>query len=216
MTLLMLEPASVSVSEHTGVSTVSTIVWNRNPTLGTLASSFRSTNHHIHTTTIATTNMPYHVRPATIDDLDTLQAFVLAEAIEAEGATKMPSTVREGIRRGLTDPSLARYWVLEATNSASNDVTTGSTSVVGSISIIREWSDWHATFYWWIQSMFLAQQYRGKGLMKLLVNAVQDAARLENVMELRLYVHRDNQRALKAYRREGFQDSSYDIMQVKL
>lgn len=165
--------------------------------------------------------MPFRVRPATTNDLDVLVDFVLAEATEAEGATKLPSTVRQGIHRGLVDDTLARYWVLESTNEAEKAATSETGGevtpvvVVGSISIVREWSDWHATFYWWIQSMFLDPQVRGKGLMKLLLDAVRATAKTEQVKELRLYVHRDNQRAVKAYRREGFQDSEYDIMSME-
>jgi len=35
----------------------------------------------------------FHVRPATLDDLDTLVSFTLAEAQEAEGLDLVPETV---------------------------------------------------------------------------------------------------------------------------
>ena len=184
----------------------------------------------------------FTTRRASIEDLDSLVEFVLAEATEAEGATKVPTTVREGIRRGLEDPSIARYWVLVATQLAEesascsksvsnfheesgggateNDPQQGREQdkciVVGSISIIREWSDWHATYYWWIQSMFLKLEFRGHGLMKYLVDVVKKAAQNEDAKELRLYVHRDNHRAIEAYQRDGFVASQYDIMSMKL
>lgn len=149
-------------------------------------------------------NLPYTVRAATPADLDTLVAFILAEAAEAEGATKAPETVRAGIGAGLSDPAIARYWVLE--NEAGE--------VVGSISVVREWSDWHAGFYWWIQSIFIAPAYRGQGLMPRLLDAVRAAARAENALDLRLYVHHDNARAIRAYRKAGFSDLPYQIMSL--
>jgi ribosomal protein S18 acetylase RimI-like enzyme len=142
------------------------------------------------------------IRTATPADLDVLVTFILAEAAEAEGAAKAPETVRTGISAGLNDAALARYWVLE------NE--TGE--VIGSISVVREWSDWHAGFYWWIQSLFIAPEYRGQRLLPRLLDAVQAAARAENALEVRLYVHRDNARAIQAYRKTGFNDLPYKIM----
>ncbi|GAB4433610.1 MAG: GNAT family N-acetyltransferase [Anaerolineae bacterium] len=149
-------------------------------------------------------NSPYTARAATPADLDTLAAFILAEAAEAEGAAKAPETVRAGISAGLNDPAIARYWVLQS----------GAGEVIGSISVVREWSDWHAGFYWWIQSMFITPEYRGQGLMPLLLDAVRAAARAEKALELRLYVHRDNGRAIRAYRKAGFGDLPYQIMSL--
>ena len=64
--------------------------------------------------------------------------------------------------------------------------------------------------------VFLKPEFRGRGLMKRLVDAVKTAAKNEHAKELRLYVHRDNHRAIKAYQRDGFVASQYDIMSMKL
>ena len=55
----------------------------------------------------------YSIRQASLDDLDSLVAFILAEAREAEGLEKDPEIVAQGIQAGLLDPGIARYWVLE-------------------------------------------------------------------------------------------------------
>lgn len=150
--------------------------------------------------------MNFTVRDATLDDLETLVTFTLAEAAEAERKAKQANTVRAGIRAGLVNTAVARYWVLENENS----------QVVGNISVVKEWSDWHAGFYWWIQSMFIQPDFRGQGLMGLLLDAVKQAAIAENGLELRLYVHEGNGRAIKAYLRDGFQISPYQIMTMPL
>lgn len=143
------------------------------------------------------------VRPATLKDLDSLVAFTLSEAAEAEGAEPSVGNLTEGIRRGLCDSNKARYWLLV-------DEDTGD--LCGNVSIVREWSDWHAGYYWWIQSMFLLPIYRGHGLMGLLLEAVRTAAREERALEIRLYVHSANDRAMRAYRKAGFALSEYRLM----
>jgi GNAT superfamily N-acetyltransferase len=150
--------------------------------------------------------MTFAVRRASIDDLDTLVSFVTWEAREAEGLQINERIVREGIRAGIEVPDIATYWVLESEDR----------EVVGSVSVVREWSDWNAAYYHWIQSMFIMEEYRGQGLMSLLVDAVRSQARRENGLEVRLYVHKDNMRARKAYQRDGFSEAPYQIMTMKL
>jgi GNAT superfamily N-acetyltransferase len=150
--------------------------------------------------------MNFFVRIANIDDLDTLVSFTLAEAKEAEGIKKSSVIVRKGIKAALENPTIARYWVLE----------NHERETIGSVSVVKEWSDWHAGYYWWIQSMFIRPEYRGQKLMRLLLDKVREAARKEEAIDIRLYVHKDNIRAIKAYSREGFSVSPYQIMRMDL
>jgi GNAT superfamily N-acetyltransferase len=106
----------------------------------------------------------------------------------------------------MEDDSIAMYWVLEK----------GGSEVIGNVSVVKEWSNWNAGYYWWIQSMFLQPEYRGMGLMGRLIEAVKEAARWDNAVDLRLYVHKKNVRACKAYRKSGFLDSDYRIMTMPL
>lgn len=66
-----------------------------------------------------------------------------------------------------------------------------SGTVIANTSVVKEWSDFHGNDYWWIQSFYIA-------------------------LELRLYVHGDNGRAIRAYERCGFTESPYTIMKVGL
>lgn len=142
------------------------------------------------------------IRDARIDDLDSIVDFIAEEAREAEGRTQDRETLRQGIGAGLTDDSLSRYWVLVD----AQDVACGCTSVV------KEWSDWNAGFYWWIQSMYIAPEHRGKGYLNLLIEGVAETARKSGCLDLRLYVHNDNKAAVRAYEKVGFRSSSYLIM----
>jgi len=156
------------------------------------------------------THTTFSIRDATLYDLDRLVAFIMAEAREAEGIEKETQIIAQGIRAGLLNPQVARYWVLEHLQENQEK------SVVGSISIVREWSDWCAGYYWWIQSIFIEPQFRGKGLMKIMLDEVKRAAKSEDAVDLRLYVHKDNTRAIKAYQREGFSHTPYRIMWMAL
>jgi GNAT superfamily N-acetyltransferase len=150
--------------------------------------------------------MAFDIRRATSADLETLVSFAVAEAKEAEGVKKDLNRVRQGITTALDDDSIAMYWVLEKSNSG----------VVGNVSVVKEWSDWNAGYYWWIQSMFILPEFRGKGLMERLIQALKDAAREEGALELRLYVNKNNAQAVIAYQKAGFFDSDYRIMTMSL
>ncbi|WP_337161218.1 GNAT family N-acetyltransferase [Vibrio alginolyticus] len=142
------------------------------------------------------------VRKAVLDDLPYLVNFTSEEAREAEGSVKIPETLEKGILVALRDPSIATYWVLVDENDTP----------VGSVSAVREWSDWNAGYYWWIQSMFLSKSQRGKGRMSLLLDAVKHEMKVQKGLELRLYVHKDNCTAVRAYQNAHFSKSDYEIM----
>jgi len=150
--------------------------------------------------------MKFKVRNAKLDDLDNLVEFVIAEANEAEGIIKSSEIVLNGIKAGLENPDIARYWIIENENG----------NPFGNVSVVKERSDWNCAFYWWIQSMFLLPNYRGIGLMEALLKEVKLAAENENAIELRLYVHKDNDRAIKAYKKVGFCNSDYNMMMWRL
>jgi GNAT superfamily N-acetyltransferase len=150
--------------------------------------------------------MTFHIRKATAADLKSLVSFAVAEAKEAEGVKKDSERVRQGVTTALNDDSIAMYWVLEKNNSG----------VIGSVSIVKEWSDWNSGYYWWIQNMYIMPAFRGKGLMQRLIQALKDTAQQESALELRLYVHKNNAQAISAYQKVGFFDADYRIMTMSL
>jgi len=60
--------------------------------------------------------------------------------------------------------------------------------------------------------MYLAPSQRGKGLMPLLIDAVNSEMEKQNGLELRLYVHSENKAAIRAYEKAHFKKSNYKIM----
>jgi len=63
--------------------------------------------------------------------------------------------------------------------------------------------------------MYIVPDQRGKGYMPLLLNAVINEMESQNGLELRLYVHQDNRKAIKAYEKSAFEKSPYEIMVLK-
>jgi ribosomal protein S18 acetylase RimI-like enzyme len=144
------------------------------------------------------------IRKATTNDLPYLIDFTLNEALEAEGINIDLEHLRLGISKALEDSGKAIYWVLVD----QEDVPAGS------ISAFLEWSDWRAGYYWWIQSLYLRPNQRGKGNALLLIEKVKTEMQKQKGLELRLYVHKNNQIAIKAYKKIGFENSHYQIMQL--
>ena len=148
----------------------------------------------------------YVVRRAEWSDLEVLVSFAVQEAKEAEGIELSLDYIRRGIGAALENESLGRFWILTRENREA----------VGNISVIKEWSNWRGGFYWWIQSLFILREFRGAGLMQKLIDAVKDAAHNGGAIDLRLYVHGQNERAIKAYNKVGFSESAYRIMRMSV
>jgi GNAT superfamily N-acetyltransferase len=94
----------------------------------------------------------YTIREATAADIDSLVAFTLQEAREAEGYEANEAAVRCGVEGGFGERPLATYWVAECDGQTA-----------GSVSVVREWSNFRGGEYWWIQSVFIVPEHRGTG-----------------------------------------------------
>ena len=147
------------------------------------------------------------VREATPSDLEDLVRFTIEEAREAEGRALDPAAARRGVAAAFSPTPAARYWLITAGDEGPP---------LGSASVTVEWSDWNGGDYWWLQSVYIAPEARGRGLFPPLVAAITTAARAAGAVELRLLVHGDNARAVATYRREGFEDLPYRVMRQRL
>jgi len=148
----------------------------------------------------------YRVRRATKNDLPHILNFIAQEAVESEGRAADLSKLETGISTALNNQAIAIYWILVDQDSQP----------VGCTSVVKEWSDWNAGYYWWIQSLFIEPGHRGKGLLNVMMDAVAVDAKADSCLEIRLYVHRDNARAIRAYQKAEFQPSDYQIMSKQL
>jgi ribosomal protein S18 acetylase RimI-like enzyme len=144
----------------------------------------------------------YTIRAATRADIATIIGFTLEEAREAEGGTLDANAVRRGVGAAFDHPLRGKYWVAEAADGR----------VVASTSIVTEWSNFKGGDYWWIQSLYIVPDHRGAGLVERLLDHLASTAKAGGALELRLYAHRSNERALRVYRRCGFEDAPYVMM----
>lgn len=144
----------------------------------------------------------YRIRGAVSDDIETIVSFTLREAEEAERLILDAAAVRRGVGGAFADPPLACYWVAETPDG----------ELVASVSVVTEWSNFRGGHYWWVQSLFVVPEHRGRGLVELLLDHVAAAAADAGALDLRLYAHASNERALRVYRRCGFEAAPYVIM----
>jgi ribosomal protein S18 acetylase RimI-like enzyme len=147
----------------------------------------------------------YKIRDADSSDLDSIVEFTVREAREAEGLDVSRTAAERGVAAALGDRTLATYWLAECDGA-----------VVASVSVVKEWSNFRGGHYWWIQSLFIVPEHRGTGLVERLLDHVLEAARTDGALDVRLYAHSANERALSAYRRYGFTTAPYVMLTRRL
>lgn len=141
------------------------------------------------------------IRPAQGSEVETLVGMILAMAWESEQLRLNPDTLTAGVRAVFNNPALGIYWL----------GLSGSRPVACTL-ITSEWSDWHNTAYWWVQSLYILPEFRGKGVFEQLLVTLEQSASQAGAKELRLYVEKANARAIAAYQRNGFEGEHYRCM----
>lgn len=147
--------------------------------------------------------MTLRIRDAETTDAATIAEFNRLLAVESEEITLDPDTVAAGVAALLADPSLGRYWLAEQDGE-----------IVGQIMTTREWSDWRNGMLWWIQSVYVRPEARGRGVFSALYRHVESLAReTPGIGGLRLYVDDRNERARRIYQAMGMEDGGYRVME---
>jgi GNAT superfamily N-acetyltransferase len=144
--------------------------------------------------------MPPTIRRAGPADAATVVEFNQRLARETEGKTLDPAVLTAGVAAALADPDQKGPYFL----AVEGDVP------VGQLGLTFEWSDWRNGWFWWIQSVYVVREARGRGVFRALYEHVAEMARRDpSVAGLRLYVERDNHPAQQTYRRLGMEALSY-------
>lgn len=148
--------------------------------------------------------MALAVRDAVAADAEVIAEFNSQLAWETEQKRLDPATISAGVRAVLLDRRKGRYLV----------ACDGET-VVGQLMHTYEWSDWRNGDIWWLQSVYVSQSYRRRGVFRLLFEHLAEAARHEpNVVGIRLYVEEHNTAAQATYTKLGMQDSGYVVFET--
>ena len=144
------------------------------------------------------------VRPARARDAAVIARFNRAMALETERRKLSPQRVLRGVKALLADPAKGAYFVAES-----------GKEVIGQLLITYEWSDWRNGNFWWIQSVYVAPAWRGRGVFKALhAHIEQLAMKRKDVCGLRLYVDGDNTKAKEVYARLGLQATHYELWET--
>ncbi|WP_299003523.1 N-acetyltransferase [uncultured Shewanella sp.] len=139
------------------------------------------------------------IRQAQQNDKAALVVFNLAMAKETEGRDLNVTLLSQGVSRLLESPEKGFYLVADIKGE-----------IVGSLMVTFEWSDWQAKDYYWIQSVYIAPQYRRQGIYRKLYQAVKDRAETQGgAASFRLYVEQHNQVAQNTYSALGMAQSHY-------
>mgnify|MGYP003321226350 FL=1 len=127
-------------------------------------------------------------------------------ASETEDKGLNPTTLQQGVSEVLRNPQKGFYLLAVL-----------SETVVGQLMITYEWSDWRNGYFWWIQSVYVNQDHRKRGVYKALNEEVLNLARLNGgICGIRLYVDKDNTDAQQVYRNLGMSESNYDMYEIEL
>ncbi|GAB2809284.1 GNAT family N-acetyltransferase [Ferruginibacter profundus] len=140
---------------------------------------------------------PIIVRKATADDIDTLLLFeqgVIAAERPFDITLKNDPICYYDIENMITADHIQ---LLVAT---LNDTVIGS----GYARIENAKPFLRYRQYGYLGFMYVVPEYRGKGVNKLIIDALASWSASKNITELRLEVYHDNVAAIKAYEKTGF------------
>ncbi|MCP4218565.1 MAG: GNAT family N-acetyltransferase [bacterium] len=144
------------------------------------------------------------IRKAELRDAATIVDFNRKMAMETENKELDETRVIHGVKSMLKDPHKGFFLVAESHGE-----------IVGQLMVTNEWSDWRDKYFLWIQSVYVAEESRRKGVFSALFNHLKALASYrKDVAGLRLYVKENNATAKETYRMLGMCKSGYDMYEV--
>ena len=145
------------------------------------------------------------IRKAVAADAGTIVDFNVAMAQETEDKGLDRELVTKGVQAVIEDPGKGFYLLAEFEGR-----------IVGQLMVTFEWSDWRNGNFWWIQSVYVLPEFRGKKIFSILYREVEAMAKRQGgVPGLRLYVEKDNSVARKVYVNMGMSESDYRMYEVE-
>jgi ribosomal protein S18 acetylase RimI-like enzyme len=146
------------------------------------------------------------VRLARPEDADIIARFNGRLAEETEHRTLDAGVLGAGVRAVLGDSTKGLYYVAEVGGE-----------IVGQLMITYEWSDWRNGNFWWVQSVYVKQECRSRGVFAALFEHVRRLAREgKEVCGIRLYVEESNERAKRTYEKLGLKKTGYELFEIDL
>jgi ribosomal protein S18 acetylase RimI-like enzyme len=141
------------------------------------------------------------IRRATVADIPTLVAFQMSLALESENVILDQGILATGLKALFEDPTKGYYNIAE-----------DGTEPIGCHMVTYEWSDWRNGMVLWLQSVYVRETYRKKGVFRKMYDNLTEVIQKDpGLRGLRLYVDKSNARAMKTYESMGMDGSHYTV-----
>ena len=145
------------------------------------------------------------IRIAEKEDAAAMVEFNQAMALETEGKQLSEEVLSKGVDAVFADPQKGFYVVAD-----------DGGRIVGGLMVTFEWSDWRNGWFWYVQSVYVRPEARGKKVYSQLYRFVKDrAAETGNVCGFRLYVEKENEHAQEVYKKLGMEETYYLMFEQK-
>lgn len=142
------------------------------------------------------------IRKATQTDSNRIANFQIQMAMETENMALDRQVVDQGVNAVFEDETKGTYYIAEIDGQ-----------VVGSLMTTYEWSDWRNGRVLWIQSVFVEEKHRGKGIYRKLYEHIKELVQHDDTdfRGIRLYVDKTNVPAQKVYEKLGMENHHYEM-----
>lgn len=140
------------------------------------------------------------IRKANRHDSDAIIGFQQKMAWETENLTLDRAVLDKGVAAVFENPGRGQYYVAE------NEGT-----VIASLLITYEWSDWRNSDVWWFQSVYVLPDYRRSGVFRQMYLYIKEEGEKQGIAGLRLYVESNNKRAMATYEALGMHSEHYTM-----
>ncbi len=141
------------------------------------------------------------IRQANPADSKIIADFQILMALETEQLKLHRRTVVAGVKQVFARPEHGCYFVAE-----------NQGSIIASLLITYEWSDWRNGTIYWIQSVFVKPEFRNRGVFKTMYQHIKALVLSDNrVMGIRLYVDKFNTTARTIYEKIQMNGDHYAL-----
>lgn len=148
--------------------------------------------------------MELMIRRATQNDVATIAELNQRLAWESEATQLNEAVLLQGVASAVADPNRGVYFLAEHAGK-----------VIGQTMITLEWSDWRNGWFWWIQSVYVREEARRMGVFRSMYQHIlAEAAADPQVIGIRLYVDRGNDRAKATYAQLGLLPTAYELLEL--
>ena len=143
----------------------------------------------------------FTVRLAEPTEIELIVDFQLRMADESEGLALDRDTLTQGVTAVFEGGARAGYWMAEEDGA-----------VRGMCMTAPEWSDWRNGTVVWIHSVYVVPDARRQGVFRALYEHLRRSVETTpELVGLRLYVDKTNERAQRVYDAMGMTREHYDL-----